>query len=182
VHQVKARAQAVLDQRRRPSVAIGAREAAGAFEDVGRAAEAALGEQRRGDAALRRVRRLDALAGRARVVELRNAAWVRAGEPNRFGDLLLVVLAREEQAARGGGGAERVAGAGALEAALEMARLHGEADANDSLVADDDGGDDLGPRSAGLLRDGECGGPDRDTRMQHRAHMRVVGVEARAER
>jgi hypothetical protein len=87
---------------------------------------------------------LDALAGRARVVELRYAGRIAAREANCFGDLALGIGAAKQKPARSRCGAEHVAGAGALEAAAEMAGLHRQPDADDGLVPRDDGGQHLG--------------------------------------
>ena len=136
VHEQELCAEPVLDDRRLEAVGIGARETAAALDHVDRAGKAVLGQQRRGDAALRGMRGLDALAGGARVVELRDAAGIAAGEPDRREDSF--VGAAEQQPARGRGGAEHVAGAGALEAALEMAGLHRKPDPDRHLVAGND--------------------------------------------
>src|SRR5262249_31788393 len=96
---------------------------------------ARLREQRRRDARLRRVRGLDALGARAREIELRDAARVAAGEPDRLGDAPRRVAPAEQDAPRRGGGAEADAGAGRLEAAAAMRRLHSEPDPDRALVA-----------------------------------------------
>ena len=88
VHEQEFFAKPILDQRRIEAVGIGARKAAGAFDHVGRPAEPALRQQCRADARLRGVRSLDALAGGARVVELRDAAGVAAREPDGRKDLV----------------------------------------------------------------------------------------------
>src|SRR5262249_59905555 len=93
----------------------------------GRPGEPRLAQQRRGDAALRRVRGLDALAGGAGVVELREPAGIVAGKADRLADALVGITTAEHKAARGGRRREHVAGAGALEAAPEMARRGGKA-------------------------------------------------------
>ena len=61
-----------------------------------------------------------------------------------------------------------------------MARLHRKPDADDGFIAGDDRGQHIGPGRADMLRRRQRRRPDRDARMQHRAHMGVVGVEARA--
>ena len=179
VHEQEFFAESVLDQRRIEAVGIGAREAARSLDHVGRAGEAVLRQQRRGDAALRGMRGLDALAGRARVVELRDAAGIAAGEPDRREDFL--VGAAEQQPAGGRGGAEHVAGAGALEAALEVAGLHRKPDPDRHLVARDHRRHDVRPGRADMLGGRQRRRPGGDAGMQHRADMRVVGIEARAE-
>src|SRR5262249_47322826 len=126
-------------------------KAAGPLEDVGRSAEALLRQQRRGNAALRGMRSLDALSRRAGVVELRNAAWIAAGESDRFLNAPRGVTAAEQQPARGSGGAEHAAGAGALEAAFEVARLHRQADADGGFVAGHDRRHHLWPGRADIL-------------------------------
>jgi hypothetical protein len=127
------------------------------------------------------MRRLNAFAGRARVVELRHTGWIAARKPDRFGDLALGIGTAEQEPARSCRGAEHVAGAGALEAAPEMARLHRQPDADDGLVASDDGGQHLGSGRADVLGGRERRRPGRDARMQHCAHVGVIGVVARAE-
>src|ERR1700730_16585524 len=121
---METRAEPVLDDRGVPAVGIGAGETAGALDDVGGPAEALLRQQGGRDPALRGVRGLDALAGGAGIVEWREAAGISAGQPDCLEDAPLGVLAAEQQPAGGDGSAEHVAGAGALEAALEMPRLH----------------------------------------------------------
>ena len=88
----------------------------------------------------------------------------------------------EQEPPGGGRGAETVAGAGALEAALEVARLHREPDAYGDLVAGNDSGQHIGARSPGVFGHGKRGRPGRNTGMQHCADMSVVGIETGAER
>ena len=103
------------------------------------------------------------------------------GKPDCLGDLALGVDTAKQESAGRGRSAEHVAGAGALEAAPEMAGLHRQPDADDGLVAGDDGGQHLDARRADVLGGRERGRPGRDARMQHRAHMGVIGIIARAE-
>ncbi len=91
------------------------------------------------------------------------------------------VLAAKQQPPRRGRGAEAVAGAGALEAALEVAGLHRQPDADDGLVGRDHRGQHVAPRRAGVLADRQRRRPCRNAGMQHGADMGVVAVEARAE-
>src|SRR6478672_990906 len=60
VHETEALPKVMLDDLRVETVAVGAGKTAAAFEDVGGAGEALLGQERRRDSALRRVPRLDA--------------------------------------------------------------------------------------------------------------------------
>src|SRR5262245_148849 len=159
---MEALAEPALDDRWIPLIAVGAGKAAAAFDDVGGAAETLLRQQRRRHSALRGMRGLDAFARGAGIVELRDSARIAAGQPDRLLDASLGVAAAEQQTAGGCGGAEYVAGAGALEAALEMPGLHGEADADDGLVAGDYGGQHVRPRHPGMLGRGERRRPDRD--------------------
>src|SRR5262249_60557182 len=119
VHEVEALAEAILDQRGVPAIAIGAGEAAGAFENVGRSSEALLGQERSRDAALRGMRGLDALAGGARILELRDAGRIAAGEPDRVLDLARRIGAAEEQTAGARGGTAKHARVGILKETFE---------------------------------------------------------------
>src|SRR6266700_3595944 len=102
------------------------------------------------------MRRLDAFPGRAGIIELGDPAGVAAGEPDRVLDSPLAIMAPEQKPARARSGAKEDAGAGALEAAPEMARLHGEADPDDRLIARHHRGQDLRPGCADMLADCEC--------------------------
>src|SRR5262249_61410914 len=135
VEEMETLAEPILDDGGIPAVAVGAGEAARSLDDVRCPAEALLRQQGGGDPALRGMRGLNSLAGGAGIVELRDAAGIPAGEPDRLENASLRVLAAEQKPAGGDGGAEHVAGAGALEAAREMPGLHGECDPDDRLVA-----------------------------------------------
>ncbi len=179
VHDVPALAEPVLDQARIPLARIGARESAATLDDVGRPREAGLRQQRRRHPRLRRMRRLDALGVCPRVVELRDTARIAAGETERLGDAPRRIAAAEQQPSGRRRGAEADACAGRLEAAPEMRRLHAQADPDRGLVAGDHRGDDVAAARPGLLRARQRRRPACDARMQHRAHMRVVRIEAR---
>src|SRR5262245_7858871 len=102
-----------------------------------------------------------------------------AGKTQPVRDLLR--FAAEQQPPRRSRRTEAHTRSGALEAALEMPRLNRKADADRRLVPRDHGRQHIRPLDTLVLGHRESRSPRRDARMQHRADMRVVAVEARTE-
>ena len=122
---------------------MGQRETLDAFDDVGAARKAALGEARREQPVLRRLAGVERLAHRA---ELRfEPGRLRAGDAERHRGRLGI------EAEQPGAGCRRTKApdrAGGVKAEIVMAGLQCRADAAGGLVAGDKRGDDLAcPRS-----------------------------------
>ena len=153
----------------------GAEAAVRAFEHVGDAGEALLGEQRRIERALRRAARMHALDHGA-VLRGHQAGRLGAGNAERMHDLVGGNAQRRGGARDAGEHPDRGAGVPAL---ADVLRPHAQADPRADLVAGDGGAQEVAAAHArAQLGDGDERRQGHRADVQHAGPLHVVELEA----